>query len=138
MATIQVECHPYLTQTKLLHFCRSHGVELTAYSPLGSPGRIDPTTGQEPYLIEDPIVRQIARKHQRPAAHILIRYHIQRGIVVIPKAIQAAHIRSNLEALAFDLDSNDMRDLDSLDRNHRYMKFERCLTHKYYPFSAEC
>lgn len=132
----QVECHPYLSQEKLLKFCRSHGIELTAYSPLGSPGRRLPDSN-EPHLIEDPLVRQLARKYQRLPAHILIRYQIQRGIVAVPKAIQAAHIRSNLEAIAFELDPEDMNDLNGLNRNHRFMKFERCLDHKYYPFNSD-
>lgn len=132
----QVECHPYLNQAKLLKFCCSQGIKLTAYSPLGSPGRLDPHL-QEPYLIEDPLVKNIAKKYQRPPAHVLIRYQLQRGIAVIPKAIQAAHIRSNIDALTFELSKDDMVKLESLNRNHRFMKFERCLTHKYYPFNDE-
>lgn len=132
----QVECHPYLSQARLIDFCRSHNIELTAYSPLGSPGRIDPNL-QEPYLIEDPVVTALARKYQRPAAHILIRYQLQRNVVVIPKAIQESHIKSNLDALRFELSQNDMRKLEALNRNHRFMKFERCLNHKYYPFNSD-
>lgn len=132
----QVECHPYLNQAKLLRYCQERGIALTAYSPLGSPGRLDPRL-QEPYLIEDPLVKLLAKKHQRPAAHVLIRYQIQRGVVVIPKAIQPAHIVSNLESLKFELSDEDMQRLDSLNRNHRFMKFERCLEHKYYPFNDE-
>lgn len=109
---------------------------MTAYSPLGSPGRLAPYT-KEPYLIEEPIVKLLAKKYQRPAAHILIRYQIQRGIVVIPKAIQTAHIKSNLEAISFELDLEDMKVIGSLNRNYRFMKFERCSNHKYYPFAAD-
>ena len=119
-----------------MQFCRSHGIELTAYSPLGSPGRIDPRL-QEPYLIEDPLVKYMAKKYQRHAAHILVRYQLQRNVVVIPKAIQTAHIESNLEALTFEMSREDMAKLDSLNRDHRFMKFERCLGHKYYPFDSE-
>lgn len=119
-----------------MQFCRSHRIELTAYSPLGSPGRLNPSL-KEPCLIDDPVVKDLAFKYQRPAAHILIRFQLQRGIVVIPKAIQVAHIRSNFDALSFELSSDDMRQLDLLDRNHRFMKFERCLTHKHYPFAVD-
>lgn len=133
---LQVECHPYLSQEKLLHYCRAHRIELTAYSPLGSPGRLDPRL-QEPYLIEDPLVTYLAKKYQRSPAHILIRYQIQRNIVVIPKAIQPAHIKSNLEALSFELSQEDMGKLNAMNRNHRFMKFERCLGHKFYPFNSD-
>lgn len=132
----QVECHPYLNQAKLLEFCRAHGIELTAYSPLGSPGRIDPRL-QEPYLIEDPLVKYLAKKYSRSPAHILIRYQIQRNVVVIPKAITPAHIKANFQALTFDISKEDMAKLDGLNRNCRFMKFERCLDHKYYPFNDE-
>ena len=132
----QVECHPYLSQEKLLQFCRSRNIELTAYSPLGSPGRYDPRL-QEPYLIEDPLIVSLAKRYKRPAAHILIRYQLQRKVVVIPKAIQRAHIESNLDALNFELTYDDMKKLELLDRNHRFMKFERCINHKYYPFNND-
>lgn len=132
----QVECHPYLTQEKLLDFCRSNGIHLTAYSPLGSPGKIDPRL-QEPHLMEDPTVQSLAKKYQRSVAQILIRYQIQRQVVVIPKAIQTAHIESNFRSLSFSLTKDDMNKLDSLNRNHRFMKFERCLNHKFYPFNDE-
>lgn len=125
-----------MTQDKLLKFCRSKGIALTAYSPLGSPGRLN-GSNKEPILIEDPTVERLARKHKRPAANILIKYQAQRGVAVIPKAIQTTHIKSNLEAMLFELDSDDMQALDSLDRNYRFMKFERCQKHKYYPFDAE-
>lgn len=135
--TNQVECHPYLTQQKLLDYCQSKGnICLTAYSPLGSPGRHDPRLGA-PYLIEDPCVVAIARKHARPAAHILIRYQLQRGVVVIPKAIQPAHIESNFDALNFELSAADMAKLEALNKSHRFMRFERCIGHKYYPFDDE-
>mgnify|MGYP003729566245 CR=1 FL=1 len=85
--------------------------------------------------MEDPLVKALAKKYQRNAAHVLIRYQLQRKVIVIPKAIQAAHIESNLEALSFEISQDDMRKLDSLNRNYRFMKFERCINHKYYPFN---
>lgn len=134
----QVECHPYLNQSKLLAFCRSHGIQLTAYSPLGSPGRLNQDEPEVPRLIQDPLVQKLAKKYARPAAHILIRYQLQRQIVVIPKAIQVAHLKSNLESLSsFELSSDDLQALEKLNRPHRYMKFERCQGHKFYPFDSD-
>lgn len=109
---------------------------MTAYSPLGSPGRIDPKS-PEPYLIGDPLIKSLAKKYQRPAANILIRYQLQRNVVVIPKAVQKAHIESNLDALSFELSHDDMNRLDSLNQNYRFLKFERCQNHKYYPYNSE-
>lgn len=123
-----------MSQEKLLLFCRSNNIELTAYSPLGSPGKVD-LTRKEPLLIEDPLIKALAKKYSRPQANILIRYQLQRNVIVIPKAIQKAHLESNLEALNFELSRDDMRKLDSLNRNHRLLKFERCMNHKYYPYN---
>ena len=128
-----------MSQEKLLRFCRARGIQLTAYSPLGSPARLDAKAKQSAHLMEDPLVVRLAKKYQRPAAHILIAYQLRRGICVIPKAIQPAHIRTNFEALALadSLGPEDMGKLGQLNRNHRFMLFERCLTHKYYPFKDE-
>lgn len=130
----QIECHPYLNQAQLIEFCRSLGIQVTAYSPLGSPGRLDPTKGNQPKLIDDPVVKALANKYQRPPAHVLISYQLKRNVCVIPKAIQAAHIASNLDALTLDLSKDDMDELNALDRNCRFQAFERCIDHKYYPF----
>lgn len=120
-----------------MKFCRLNKIELTAYSPLGSPGRINPSS-EQPYLLEDPTISQLSKKYQRPAAHILIAYQIQRNVAVIPKAVQSNHIRSNFEALTnLELSEEDMNRLNSLNRNYRFMTFERCLDHKYYPFNDE-
>lgn len=80
---------------------------------------------------------RIAKKHKRAAAEILIKYQLARNVVVIPKAIQSEHIESNLDALSLELDEDDLNKLNSLNTNHRFMRFERCLNHKYYPFNDD-
>ncbi|KAG9508437.1 Aldo-keto reductase family 1 member B1, partial [Fragariocoptes setiger] len=135
-AVNQIECHPYLSQTRLIQYCRSKGIAITAYSPLGSPGRANPKLN-DPIIIDDPVVRDIAKRHNRHPAHVLIRYQLQRSVVVIPKAITPAHVKSNLEALDFELSMDDMMRLNGLNKNLRFMKFERCLTHQHYPFNID-
>lgn len=130
----QVECHPFLNQHKLSRFCRAHGIGITAYSPLGSPGRLGVHSPRELRLIENEIVVSLAKKYIRPAAQILISYQLKRNIAVIPKAIQSPHIISNLDALTLNLTVDDVSRLDSLNRNYRFQAFERCMDHKYYPF----
>jgi len=112
---VQVELHPYLPQKELVNFCRSNGLVVTAFSPLGSPDR-PPVMVEinDPELLLDPVVNEIAKKHNKNAGQVLIRYHVQNGNVVIPKSAKPERIRSNLEIFDFNLDEHDFKELDKL------------------------
>ena len=71
----QVECHAYLSQEKLLKFCQKHDIQLVAYSPLGSPGRLW-ASPNETHLLNDPVLEGIKLKHNKTAAQILIRWQV--------------------------------------------------------------
>ncbi|XP_073180975.1 1,5-anhydro-D-fructose reductase-like isoform X1 [Lepidochelys kempii] len=97
-AANQVELHPYLTQPKLVEYCRSKGIVLIAYSPFGCPAMPRPTGKNSPVpLLENPTVNEIAQKHGKTSAQVLIRFHLQRGIATIPKSITPSHIVENAE-----------------------------------------
>nr|XP_020010812.1 aldo-keto reductase family 1 member C1 homolog isoform X2 [Castor canadensis] len=116
----QVECHPYLTQNKLLEFCKSKDIVLVAYSALGS--HRDPNwVGQDsPYLLEDPILNAIAKKHSRSPGQIALRYLLQRGMVVLAKSFSEKRIKENFEVFNFELTPEDMKAIDGLNKNFRY------------------
>ncbi|KAM4618162.1 aldo-keto reductase family 1 member B1 [Polymixia lowei] len=136
-AVNQVELHPYLVQTDLINFCKSKNIALTAYSPFGSPARppqlhrgdTDPEK-----LLEDPVLGDIARKHRRSPAQVLLRYHVQQGISVIPKSDKPHHILENTKIFDFSLTDEDMSSLRGLDRGWKACIHNQLKSHPYYPF----
>jgi diketogulonate reductase-like aldo/keto reductase len=107
-AVNQVEFHPFLYQQDLLAFCRGHKIQLEAYSPL--------THGQR---LDHPTVREMAARHDRTPAQILIRWALQHDLVVIPKSSRKERIFENASVFDFSLSATDMGALDALDEGLR-------------------
>lgn len=106
---VQVEYHPYLAQTPLLARCRRHDLLFTSYAPLAR-GRV----------IDDPIVRGIARDHGATPAQVTLAWHLgQPNVAAIPKASSEAHRRDNLGALNLDLNPEEMAALHGLAEGRR-------------------
>ncbi|KAK1874975.1 Aldo-keto reductase family 1 member B10 [Dissostichus eleginoides] len=132
-----IELHPYLVQTEMIELCKSKNIVLTAFSPFGSParppellrGETDPLR-----LLEDPVVADIAKKHRHSPAQVLLRFHVQQGVAVIPKSDKPHHILENTKIFDFSLTEEDMRALRGLDRGWRSCLLEEVKSHPYYPF----
>ena len=129
----QVESHPYLTSEELIAYCRSKDITIVAYSPLGSPDRPWAKPG-DPSLLDDPRLKQIADKYKKSTAQILIKFQVQRGIVVLPKSITPARIKSNIDIFDFELSEDEMKEISSFNRGYRFCGMEHVKGHKYYPF----
>ncbi|KAG5201542.1 hypothetical protein JEQ12_004305 [Ovis aries] len=119
----QVECHPYLNQSKLLDFCKSHEIVLVAYAALGSQRVKEWVNPNHPVLLEDPVLSAIAQKHKKTAALVALRYQIQRGVVVLAKGNNKKWIKENMQVFDFELTPEDMKAIDGLNRNIKYYEF---------------
>jgi diketogulonate reductase-like aldo/keto reductase len=101
----QVQFSPFEFRRGLLDACDRRGVALEAYSPLG--------TGR--HLRDDDVAR-VAERLGRTPAQILIRWALQRDVVVLPKSTHRERIEENAQVFDFQLSDDDMRTLDDLDR----------------------
>jgi len=121
----QIELHPYLQQTDMVEFARENDVHLTAYSPLGSKDRpAGMKSDDEPILLDDPTIAEIADAHDATPAQVLIRWAIHRGTAVIPKSVNEGRIKENLAAADVHLTDADMEQIATLDRQRRYVDGE--------------
>ncbi|XP_020757458.1 prostaglandin F synthase 1-like [Odocoileus virginianus] len=133
----QVECHPYLNQSKLLEFCKSHDIVLVAYGALGSQRLSQWVNPNHPNLLEDPVLCAIAKKHKQTPALVALRYQIQRGVVVLAKSFNKKRIKENIQVFDFELTPEDMKAIDGINGNMRYYEFLPVIDHPEYPYSEE-
>lgn len=131
----QVEGHLYLAQKKLQAFCAKHNIAITAYCPLGAGGN-KPNTFN---VLEDPTLKSLAVKYNKSNAQVALRYLVQRGIIVIPKSVKKERLESNFQLFDFELSSEDLAMLESLDKRQRLVSFDYFGTKNgpNYPFAAE-
>lgn len=104
----QVELHPALQQHAVTVFNEAQGIATEAWSPLAQGA-----------LLADPAIREIAARHGRTPAQIILRWHLQQGRVVIPKSVTPARIRENLAVFDFDLAETELAAVNALERNGR-------------------
>jgi len=109
-AVNQVELHPWLNQSELVEFCQKHKIQVEAYSPLMG-GRLGEVTE----------LNDIANKYRKTPAQIVLRWNLQRGIIVIPKSVHRERIFENSQIFDFSLSDEDMELINSLNRNQRFL-----------------
>ncbi|WP_338785907.1 aldo/keto reductase [Metabacillus sp. FJAT-53654] len=104
----QVEYHPRLTQTSLHEFCKQNRIQLEAWSPLMQGG-----------LFEEPTLQEIARKYGKSTAQVILRWDLQNEVVTIPKSVKPHRIQENANIFDFELSSEDMEKINSLNQDQR-------------------
>ncbi|CAM3177469.1 aldo/keto reductase [Filibacter tadaridae] len=104
----QIEVHPRLSQEPLRAFCEENGIAVTSWSPLAR-GK----------LLVEPTLLHIGDKYEKTAAQIIIRWHLQNDLIVIPKSVTPERIKENSEVADFELTQSDMKVIDNLNLNER-------------------
>ncbi len=101
----QVEFHPSLNQVELKEFCDENGVVVTAYSPIAQ--------GKD---LRIKVVKDLSNKYGKSGAQVILNWLRQKNIVAIPRSSNPIHIKDNFESLDWDLDQEDVREIDDIDR----------------------
>lgn len=103
-AVNQVELHPRYQQRDIREYHSNLNIALECYSPLGSGA-----------VLNDPVISEIASKHDKSVSQVILRWELDQGLIVIPKSTHVERIRQNLDVLDFSLDDEDRRRIDGLD-----------------------
>ena len=109
-AVDQLETHPYFQQKELHAYLKSMDIAHEAWGPLGQ-GKSN--------VLEDPTLAKIAETHNKSVAQVILRWHLQRDIIVIPKSVHAERIAQNIDVFDFTLTDEEMNLIAAIDKNQR-------------------
>jgi diketogulonate reductase-like aldo/keto reductase len=114
----QVELHPHWQQPELLPYLAEKGIVAEAWYPIGHGSK---------KLLEEPAVVAAASAHEKSAVQVILRWHVQRGFVAIPKSTNPAHIAANLDVFDFELSPAEMAAIDALGKDRPMFRMPRWL-----------
>jgi diketogulonate reductase-like aldo/keto reductase len=112
-ALVQNEIHPYYQENEVIPYIQNLGIVVQGWYPLG--GR-----GHTRELLKNEVISGIAQVHGKSSAQIILRWNLQKGVVVIPGSSNPNHIRENLDLFGFELTEAEMAKINSLDRNEKH------------------
>lgn len=112
-AVVQNEIHPYYQEKEVIPYIQNLGIAVNGYSPFG--GR-----GHTKELFEDEVISQIAAAHGVTSAQVVLRWNLQRGVIVIPGSGNPEHIRENQDIFGFELTEEEMEQIGALDRGEKH------------------
>lgn len=108
----QIELHPDFEQHEIRQFCDNHNIAIESWSPIGGS-----RSGNA--VLQQPIIQDLAKKYGKSPAQIALRWHIQSGLIVIPKSVHKERIQENIDIFDFELSLEDMTDIATLDGDNR-------------------
>lgn len=108
---IQLESHPYYTDTKTMDRLKEYGTRMVAWYPLGHGDKA---------LLNEPVFTELAKKYGKSNAQIILRWHVQRGTTVIPGSTNPDHIKANADIFDFELTADEMAAIEKINKNVRY------------------
>ncbi|MGB3370907.1 MAG: aldo/keto reductase [Rhodococcus sp. (in: high G+C Gram-positive bacteria)] len=115
-AVDQVELHPHLTQQAIRDVAAQHDIAVESWSPLGGTSNSGWGKASKPNtLLSDDVITAIADRHGKSAAQVLIRWHLQNGLIVIPKSVHDERIAQNIDVFDFELTAEDLSEIATLD-----------------------
>ena len=112
-ALVQNEIHPYYQERDVVAYLHEKGIAIEAWYPLGGRGHT-----QE--LLNDETILEIAKAHGKSSAQVILRWDLQRGVVVIPGSSNPDHMLENISIFDFELTEQEMARIDALDRNEKH------------------
>jgi len=130
----QFEVNPLLQNNELVEFCQQNNIIVVAYAPLGAPDRGWSKSG-DPIPLENPKLLELAKKHNKTPAQVILRWLHQRNIVVIPKSVTPSRLAQNIQIFDFELSQEDIDVFKLfLKEQFRFYAFDESDNHKFYPF----
>ena len=112
-ALVQNEIHPYYQENDVIPYIQKQGIVVQGWYPLGGRGHTEE-------LLNDPVISEIAKAHGKSSAQIILRWNLQKGVVVIPGSSNPDHIQENTELFDFTLTDDEMAQINALDRNEKH------------------
>lgn len=112
-AVVQNEIHPYYQENEVIKYIHSLGIVTEGWYPLG--GR-----GHTAELLGDEVITSIAKEHKKSSAQVILRWNLQKGVVVIPGSSNPDHIQENTELYDFKLTDDEMKQINALNRNEKH------------------
>jgi len=121
-AVNQIELHPYFQNREVAKYCAENGIAVEAWSPIAQGD-----------VLDDEVLKQIADKYEKSTAQVTLRWHVQKGYIVFPKSVTHERIESNFDIFDFELTSDEVTKIDSLDKSKKGRRGPDPATFDYIP-----